>query len=128
MATKLASLSRSTLMANKRMENERSPGQSGPLQRLKNEAFLLIALLALGLWLVPALIFWLGSRVLGPYGDIDTLAAFYIDLFGSLLAGRGIVWLLVTSLYLFLMLIRLLAWLWGVAHRAAARNDEVAAE
>lgn len=110
------------------MENERSSGQSGPLQRLKNEAFLLIALLALGLWLVPALIFWLGSRVLGPYGDIDTLGAFYIDLFGSLLAGRGIVWLLVTSLYLFLMLIRLLAWLWGVAQRAAARNNEVAAE
>ena len=115
-------------MANDRMENERPAEQGWAWQRLKTEAFLLLVLLALGMWLVPALIFLAGSRILGPYGDIDTLAAFYIDLFGSLLAGRGIVWLLVGSLYLFLSLIRLLTGLWRVIHHNAARNKGLAAE
>ena len=128
MATKLASLSRSPLMANDRMENERSSEQGWAWQRLKTEACRLLVLLALGIWLVPALIFLVGSRILGPYGEIDTLAAFYIDLFGSLLEGRGIAWLLVSSLYLFLSLIRLLAGFWRVIHHSAARRKGLAAE
>ncbi|MCH8958164.1 MAG: hypothetical protein IH835_01710 [Proteobacteria bacterium] len=110
------------------MENERSSGRGWPWQRLKTEAFLLLGLLALGMWLVPALIFLVGSRILGPYGEIDSLAAFYIDLFGSLLDGRGIAWLLVGSLYLFLSLIRLLIWLWLVLNRSAARHKGLDAE
>ena len=98
------------------------------MHRLKTEALLFLGLLALGMWLVPAMIFLVGSRMLGPYGEIDTLAAFYIDLFGSLLAGRGIAWLLVGSLSLFLSLIRLLIWLWGAAQRTAARNKALAEE
>ncbi len=108
------------------MENIQPVELAGPPQQLKTEILLFLGLIALGLWLVPAMIYLVGSRILGPYGDIETLAAFYVDLFGALLAGRGIVWLLVGSPYLFLSLIRLLAWLWRVMNRAAIREKTVA--
>ena len=110
------------------MENEQSLGRSGSLYSLKTEALLFLGLIALGMWLVPVLIYLVGSEMLGPYGEIKSVFAFYLDLFGFLLAGRGIVWLLVCSPYLFLSLIRLLVWLWGVGHRIAAKTRMSAAE
>lgn len=110
------------------MENEQTLERPRPVSRPKTEVSLFLGLIALGMWLVPAMIFMVGNQILGPYGDFDTLASFYIDLFGSLLDGRGIAWLLVSSLYLFLSLIRLLIWLWRVAHRAAVRNKALVAE
>jgi len=104
------------------MENEQSVDRSGSMYSLKTEALLLLGLIALGVWLVPALIYLVGSEMLGPYGEIQTISAFYLDLFGFLIAGRGIGWLLVTSPYLFLSVIRLLAWLWGVAQRTATKK------
>lgn len=110
------------------MEHEQPLERGWPIDRIKTEGLLFLGLIALGMWLVPALIFLVGNRILGPYGEINSLASFYIDIFGSLLDGRGIAWLLVTSLYLFLSLIRLLVWLWGVSHRAAAKREEIIAE
>jgi hypothetical protein len=104
------------------MENVQSADRSESVNNLKTEVLLLLGLVALGMWLVPALIYLVGSEVLGPYGEIQTISAFYLDLFGFLIAGRGIAWLLVTSPYLFLCVIRLLAWLWGVAQRTAAKK------
>ncbi len=110
------------------MENERSSEGAGPVNRPKTEVLLFLGLIALGMWLVPAMIFLVGNLILGPYGDFDTLGSFYIDLFGSLLVGRGIAWLLVSSPYLFLSLIRLLIWFWRIAQRAASRKKALVAE
>ncbi len=110
------------------MENEQPLARGWPIDRIKTEGLLFLGLIALGMWLVPALIFLVGNLILGPYGDFDTLASFYIDLFGSLLVGRGIAWLLVSSPYLFLSLIRLLIWFWRIAQRAASRKKALVVE
>ena len=104
------------------MENVQSADRSGSVNSLKTEVLLLLGLVALGMWLVPALIYLVGSEMLGPYGEIQTISAFYLDLFGFLIDGRGIAWLLVASPYLFLSVIRLLVWLWGVARRTATKK------
>ena len=104
------------------MENVQSADRSESVNNLKTEVLLLLGLVALGMWLVPALTYLVGSEVLGPYGEIQTISAFYLDLFGFLIDGRGIAWLLGASPYLFLSVIRLLVWLWGVAQRTAAKK------
>lgn len=48
--------------------------------------------LALGLFVLPALIFWVGVAALGPYGENAGLSAFYIDFFGDLADGTGRAW------------------------------------
>lgn len=48
--------------------------------------------LAFGLFLLPALIFWVGGAVLGPYGENASLGRFYGDFFGDLAEAAGRAW------------------------------------
>jgi hypothetical protein len=54
--------------------------------------------LALGLFLLPAMIFWVGTPALGPYaeptgtGNGAGISTFYIDFFGDLAEGSGRAW------------------------------------
>ncbi|MFC4313094.1 hypothetical protein ACFPN2_28700 [Steroidobacter flavus] len=53
--------------------------------------------LALGLFLLPALIYWVGTAALGPYGAPTQgagagLSAFYSDFFADLADGAGRAW------------------------------------
>jgi hypothetical protein len=100
----------------------------GIQQQIKLEMLLFFGLFALGMWLVPAMIYVVGVKILGPYGELKSLSAFYIDLFSMLVEKRRIAWLLVASPYLFLSLVRVLIWLWGVAQRAASTPDQETSE
>jgi hypothetical protein len=48
--------------------------------------------LAFGLFLLPALIYWVGAALLGSYGDNKGLSTFYSDFFGDLADGAGRAW------------------------------------
>jgi hypothetical protein len=48
--------------------------------------------LAFGLFLLPALIYWVGTALLGSYGDNKGLSTFYSDFFGDLADGAGRAW------------------------------------
>lgn len=48
--------------------------------------------LAFGLFLLPALIFWVGNLALGSYGENAGLSTFYIDFFGDLADASGRAW------------------------------------
>ena len=62
--------------------------------RLRLELILGSVLLALGLFAVPAIVYWVGIKLLGPYGDgADVgLGTFYADFFGDLASGTGRAW------------------------------------
>lgn len=92
--------------------------------RITIEIAILLGLLALGFWLVPAMVFVTGEAVLGAYGDNLGMGRFYVDLFARLVQGDQLAWLLVSALYLTLLLIRILVWIWRSANRSRVKNDE----
>lgn len=63
-------------------------------RRLRFELIFASVWLAIGLFLVPALIFWVGITLLGPYGDAPGggLGSFYADFFGDLATGELRAW------------------------------------
>jgi len=81
--------------------------------RLIKETLLLLALLAAGLFGLPALIFFVGKVVVGEYDG--GLIAFYQALADSLAAANGFAWLLIASPYLIIQLFRF--WLYLGRHR-----------
>ena len=64
--------------------------------RLRFELIFASIWLGVGLFLVPALIFWVGIAMLGPYGEGTGagLGTFYADFFGDLATGEVRAWLL----------------------------------
>lgn len=64
--------------------------------------------LAFGLFLLPALIFWVGAALLGPYGDNAGLGRFYSDFFGDLADGSGRAWAIALGPVLLIYLLRAL--------------------
>jgi hypothetical protein len=64
--------------------------------------------LAFGLFLLPALIFWVGSALLGAYGDNAGLSRFYIDFYGDLADGSGRAWVIAIGPALLIYLMRAL--------------------
>jgi hypothetical protein len=48
--------------------------------------------LAFGLFVLPALIFFVGAAALGPYGEKAGLSTFYIDFYGDLADTSGRAW------------------------------------
>ena len=65
--------------------------------RLRFELILASLLLAFGLFVMPAVIFWVGISLLGPYGPgttSGTLGTFYGDFFGDLASGSVRTWCL----------------------------------
>lgn len=65
--------------------------------RLRFELIFASLWLAFGLFLLPALIFWVGGALMGPYGATPEgqgagLSTFYVDFFGDLADGSGRAW------------------------------------
>jgi hypothetical protein len=75
--------------------------------RLRLEIIFGAVCLLFGMLVLPALVYWVGTKVLGPYSGGD-LADFYATLFRDLLAGSGRAWLLVAGPYVTLMLLRVI--------------------
>lgn len=62
--------------------------------------------LAFGLFLLPALIYWVGTAALGPYGENTGLSTFYSDFFGDLAEGAGRAWVIALGPLVLIYLIR----------------------
>ena len=78
--------------------------------RLRFELILSSVLLALGLFAVPAIVYWVGIKLLGPYGEGAgaALSTFYADFFGDLASGTGRAWSLALGPLVLVSLVRLL--------------------
>lgn len=63
-------------------------------KRLRFELIFASLGLAFGLFLLPALIYWVGAALLGAYGDKAGLSTFYVDFYGDLADGAGRAWIL----------------------------------
>jgi hypothetical protein len=75
-------------------------------RRLRFEIIFASALLAFGLFALPALIYWVGGTLLGPYGDNGSLSRFYVDFFGDLAEPSARAWLLAVGPVLLISVVR----------------------
>lgn len=95
-------------------------------RRVRFELIFASLWLAFGLFLLPALIFSVGSALLGTYGENAGLSTFYIDFFGDLADGSGRAWSIALGPLVLIYLIR--AIFIGVksvpAKRARIEEDE----
>lgn len=66
---------------------------------------ILVILLAVGLFVVPLLIYAVGSGVLGPYAN-GSAFALLVDFFAGLRSGSLVYWSVVIGPYVFVMLLR----------------------
>ena len=78
--------------------------------RLRFELILASLLLAFGLFVLPALVYWVGAAMLGPYGTgtDGTLGAFCGDFFSDLASGSVRTWCLVLGPLILVWLVRLI--------------------
>lgn len=90
-------------------------------RRVRFELIFASLWLAFGLFLLPALIFWVGSALLGAYGENAGLSTFYIDFFGDLADGSGRAWTLALGPLLLMYLLR--AVFIGVRSELPARDE-----
>lgn len=74
--------------------------------RLRFELIFASLCLAFGLFLLPALIYWVGAALLGPYGENTGLSTFYSDFFGDLADGAGRAWSIALGPLLLIYLLR----------------------
>lgn len=79
-----------------------------PPHRLRFELILGSVLLAIGFFAMPALVYWVGTALLGPYGDAANLGIFYGDFFGDLASGSGRAWTLAVGPAVLISLLRLI--------------------
>lgn len=75
-------------------------------QRVRFELIFASLGLAFGLFLLPALVFWVGAALLGAYGENSALSTFYVDFYGDLADGAGRVWALALGPLVLLYLLR----------------------
>jgi hypothetical protein len=94
----------------KDMPHDDDTRADAPHSRLRYEIALASLLLALGLFVLPALIYWVGSTMLGPYGETDGahLGRFYGDFFGDLASGSVRTWCLAFGPLFVVEMVRLL--------------------
>lgn len=78
--------------------------------RLRFELTFASAWIGFGLLVLPALIFWVGQLMLGPYGDGDGagLGTFYLDYFAALAEPSGRAWALLLGPLATIYLLRLI--------------------
>ncbi|HEY0941244.1 MAG TPA: hypothetical protein VGE08_14185 [Steroidobacter sp.] len=89
--------------------------------RLRFELIFASLWLAFGLFVLPALIFWVGSSLLEAYGENAGLSTFYVDFFGDLADGSGRAWTLALGPLLLIYVLR--AIFIGVKSAPAAQAD-----
>jgi hypothetical protein len=76
--------------------------------RVRFEIVLASILLAFGLFVLPAMIYWVGILLLGPYGEGSGLGRFYADFFGDLVAPSARTWALALGPLVLISLLRLI--------------------
>jgi hypothetical protein len=76
--------------------------------RLRFELIFASVWLAIGLFLIPALIYWVGITLLGPYGEGPggDMAKFYADFYGDLASGEIRTWFIALGPLLLISLVR----------------------
>jgi hypothetical protein len=77
-------------------------------RRLRFELIFASVWLAIGLFLIPALIFWVGITLLGPYGETPGagMGSFYADFYGDLASGEVRTWFIALGPLLLISLLR----------------------
>lgn len=90
-----------------------SPATAAPKTRLRRELILAGICLVLGLVVLPALIYLVGTQLLGVYGGGPHIGSFYGDFFRNLFSATPRTWFIVVAPYLALWLLRLIFWRWG---------------
>ena len=99
-----------------------SSDEQRPGQRLRFELIFASLWLAFGLFLLPALIYWVGNALLGAYGENAGLSTFYVDFFGDLADASGRAWGLALGPLLLIYLLR--AVFIGVKSRAPEQSED----
>lgn len=84
------------------------PTTSRAANRLRFELIVGSVLLASGLFAVPAVVYLVGIKLLGPYGEGTGLGAFYAEFFADLASGTARAWSLVLGPLLTVSAVRLL--------------------
>jgi hypothetical protein len=108
------------IMPSQRTTAETTPAPASG-SRLRFELLFVSGWLAVGLFLVPAVVYWVYSKLLGPYAENAGLGTFYGAYFADLAALTGRTWLLTLGPLLAISLIRIL--FIGVGRKDADRND-----
>jgi hypothetical protein len=102
---------------------ELAPAPPPPRSRLRFELIFASAWLAIGLFVLPALIFLVGSSLLGPYGDPPKgMGRFYADFFGDMAEPSGRAWALALGPVVLISVVR--AVFIGVRRRGAASDTD----
>jgi hypothetical protein len=88
----------------------RSSSVENPPQnhRLRFELIAGSILLAFGLFVLPGLVYWVGSTLLGEYGQDAGVGTFYGDFFGDLATGVLRAWALALGPLVIVEVVRLL--------------------
>jgi hypothetical protein len=76
--------------------------------RLRFELIFASAWIGFGLLALPALIYWVGELLLGPYGEDAGLGTFYLDYFAALAEPSGRAWALLLGPLATISLLRLI--------------------
>jgi len=78
---------------------------------IRKEALLLLILFAVGIVVMPAVIYFIGQMIFGNYGG-DGFGGFFGAIGTKLLAADGVAWLLVAAPYLIWQCLRITAYAW----------------
>ena len=86
------------------------PDHTSPNHRMRFELIFGSVWLALGLFILPAVIFWVGIALLGPYGEGQGagMGSFYGDFYGDLAQGQVRAWTLALGPLVLVSLIRII--------------------
>lgn len=87
---------------------ESTTDTAAPAHRMRFELIFGSVWLAIGFFLLPAVIFWVGITLLGPYGEGQGagMGTFYGDFYGDLAQGEGRAWALALGPLVIISLIR----------------------
>ena len=80
--------------------------------RRRKEILIAMVMLGFGLVLLPVLVYWVGTQVVGEYVAEGGLWALMGHVWGDLASGGLLAWILVVSPYLIIQLLRLARYLW----------------
>ena len=103
---------------------------------LRREWIMASVCLVAGLLVLPALIYLVGTQLLGVYGGGPHIGSFYGDFFRNLLSGTPRTWFIAVAPYVSIWLLRLIFWPWSrqkpadsqrIAPNAPAVSDQKAA-
>jgi hypothetical protein len=104
-------------------EDSGAPARRSPW---RFESLLALVLVAFGLLVLPALIYFTGTILLGAYGGGEHLGSYYGDFARDLGLGSALAWILVVGPYLLVQLARLIFSGFGTSTSATESPRQVA--